>query len=47
MDFNLNFNAPEKKGDYKILNMDPKLLYDIIILGGGPAALTAAVYCMR
>ncbi len=47
MDFNLNFNMPENKGEYKIKSMNSNELYDILILGGGPAALTAAVYCMR
>ncbi len=47
MDFNLNFNMPEKKDEYKITDLSSEVLYDILILGGGPAAMTAAVYCMR
>src|SRR6056297_2726906 len=47
MDFNLNFNMPEKKSEYKVVDLKSDELYDILILGGGPAAMTAAVYCMR
>ena len=31
----------------KIFPMDEGHLYDVLILGGGPAGLSAAVYCMR
>jgi alkyl hydroperoxide reductase subunit F len=27
--------------------LDSALLYDVLLVGGGPAAMTAAVYCMR
>lgn len=47
MDLNLNFNISEFEGEHKALPLDPDTLYDILIIGGGPAAMTAAVYCMR
>jgi len=46
MDFNFNLDlsfAEEKK----IKELNEKEIYDVFIIGGGPAALTAAVYCMR
>ncbi len=45
MDFNLNIGA--FSAEHKTAPMDPEKLYDVIITGGGPAAMTAAVYCMR
>ncbi|HSV96882.1 MAG TPA: FAD-dependent oxidoreductase [Spirochaetota bacterium] len=33
--------------DDRVVPMKEDVLYDVIIIGGGPAALTAAVYCMR
>ncbi|MFB3896552.1 MAG: NAD(P)/FAD-dependent oxidoreductase [bacterium] len=37
--------APEK--EVKLVPADPNHLYDLIILGGGPAGMTAAVYAAR
>ena len=45
MEFKLNIGAPDTED--RVLRMDAGVLYDVIIVGGGPAALTAAVYCMR
>ncbi|TDT72353.1 alkyl hydroperoxide reductase subunit F [Hypnocyclicus thermotrophus] len=42
LSFNLNLSA-----DSKAKELDEKELYDVVIIGGGPAAMTAAVYCMR
>ncbi len=45
MEFNLSSVSfiSEKKFD----PVDVSKVYDVLIIGGGPAALTAAVYCMR
>lgn len=45
MEFKLNIGTPETEN--RAVPMDSGVLYDVIIVGGGPAALTAAVYCMR
>jgi len=33
--------------EQRTIPLDSSVIYDVIITGGGPAALTAAVYCMR
>jgi NADH-dependent peroxiredoxin subunit F len=46
LDLKLNLPlAPEK--EVKLVPADPNHLYDLIILGGGPAGMTAAVYAAR
>jgi alkyl hydroperoxide reductase subunit F len=45
MEFKLNTGS--FSDEKKFLAMDEGALYDVLILGGGPAGLTAAVYCMR
>jgi NADH-dependent peroxiredoxin subunit F len=45
MDFNLSLGS--LASEHKAVSLDRTRLYDVLILGGGPAALTAAVYCMR
>ena len=46
MEFNINL--PGLSGsEHKAVQLDPSTVYDVLIIGGGPAALTAAVYCMR
>ena len=47
MEMNLNFNLSGLKEENKAVELNENTVYDVIILGGGPAAMTAAVYCMR
>lgn len=47
MDFTLNLNLSGFDEEEKAKSLDPSQVYDVLILGGGPAAMTAAVYCMR
>jgi alkyl hydroperoxide reductase subunit F len=45
MEFSFNLNAIND--NYKASEIKEDELYDVIIIGAGPAAMTAAVYCMR
>jgi alkyl hydroperoxide reductase subunit F len=45
MEFSFNLNTTNN--NYKASEIKEDELYDIIIIGAGPAAMTAAVYCMR
>ncbi|MCG8570512.1 MAG: FAD-dependent oxidoreductase [Spirochaetes bacterium] len=45
MDFNLNMNQFSTKPES--VPLEQNKTYDVLIIGGGPAAMTAAVYCIR
>ena len=44
---NLQSGLSSLPREHKARPLDPQETYDVLIIGGGPAALTAAVYCMR
>lgn len=45
MDFKLNLSGFDTEN--KLKNINENTIYEIIIIGGGPAGLTASVYCIR
>ncbi|NLK63398.1 MAG: FAD-dependent oxidoreductase [Fusobacteria bacterium] len=47
MDLMLNFGIIGIEKESKIIKFNETILYDVIIIGGGAAGLTASVYCMR
>jgi len=48
MDLNIALNSFEGIADHsEAVPVSPDMVYDSLIIGGGPAALTAAVYLMR
>jgi len=47
MDVNMNFNLSKMKEKNKARELSQDTVYDVLILGAGPAGMTAAVYCIR
>lgn len=47
MDFMFDLKLSGLAETNRAVPLNPDQIYDVLILGGGPAALTAAVYCMR
>ncbi|MBN1501149.1 MAG: FAD-dependent oxidoreductase [Spirochaetes bacterium] len=44
---NINLNISSFVNEPNFNSISPDKIYDTLIIGGGPAGLTAAVYCMR
>lgn len=47
MDFSFNLNIDSIENENKTVPLDINTLYDVLIIGGGPSAMTAAVYTLR
>jgi alkyl hydroperoxide reductase subunit F len=47
MEFNLNLNFQGTQKEHKAVPASESEIYDSAVIGGGPAAVTAAVYLMR
>jgi len=47
MPLELNLNLASFTEKHRAVPLQPNTMCDVLILGGGPAALAAAVYCMR
>ncbi|MBE0450311.1 MAG: FAD-dependent oxidoreductase [Clostridia bacterium] len=47
MDFNLDMNLNDQYGKNKKATFDKETLYDMLIIGSGPAGLSAALYAKR
>ncbi|BDU51515.1 FAD-dependent oxidoreductase [Haliovirga abyssi] len=47
MDLNLNLDGFDIENNGNTKNLDENKIYELLIIGGGPSAMTAAVYAMR
>lgn len=47
MPLELNLNLASFTEKHRAVPLQPNTMCAVLILGGGPAALAAAVYCMR
>lgn len=47
MDFSFNLNSDQTNNENKTVALNSDTLYDVLIIGGGPSAMTAAVYTLR